>query len=104
MDTIIIVDSGGTRQRTVSRQQQFATIVDWGHVAKSCPAKSKGKGESEGEHKENGKGKGKGIRNVNEWGQTEHCNNAPLLSMSCGEKQPENAARKRNPQINGQFW
>ena len=67
-----------------------------GHVTKSCPEKGKGKkrkGESQGEHKEKEKGKiGKGWQSINEWAewdQTDKYTSVPILSMSCGEKQPE---------------
>ena len=36
-----------------------------------------------------GKGKGKGLQCVNEWDQTDGYTSVPILSVSCGEKQPE---------------
>ena len=85
------------RQRIASRQQLCATFV---------VEKGSGKGEREGDRKvkgkgkmgkgwewgQKGKGKGKRLQSMNEWDgwdQTDEYTSVPLLSMSCGEQQPE---------------
>ena len=68
----------------------------------SCPERGKGKqgkGENKGENQEKGKGKmgkglgkEKGLQSMNEWDewcQTDEYTRVPILSMSCGEEQPE---------------
>ena len=106
----------GTHGKELSEQQHCAATVDSGgcksavqKIGPTCPQiqthqkmtnieereiikSEKTIGKGKGKIGRNQKGKEKGLQRMSEWDewdQTDECTNVAILSMSCGEKQPE---------------